>query len=162
MDTAVMRAINGFAGGPLDGVGLFVAGWLVVVIAALAALPFFSRARRPAAAAGRILASGGIALIAAELLKLAVRRPRPFAALSGIRELIAKNADDWSFPSSHAAIAFGIAFGLWFWNRAWGVRALILASLMGLGRVFVGVHYPSDVLGGALLGFLAAVLLRRR
>jgi undecaprenyl-diphosphatase len=66
---------------------------------------------------------------------------------------------DPSFPSNAAAVGFGMAFGIALTNRPLGALALALASLWGLARVYTGVHYPSDVLGGALLAITITSLM---
>ncbi|MBZ0267529.1 phosphatase PAP2 family protein [bacterium] len=76
-------------------------------------------------------------------------RPRPFRELEGVRQLV--GAHDWSFPSSHAANTFaaGVFLALRFARFRW---ILVLPVLVAYSRVYVGVHYPLDVLAGALLG----------
>ena len=66
---------------------------------------------------------------------------------------------DASFPSDHATAGFAIAVSIVLRSRRIGCLALAMALIMSVGRVAVGVHYPSDVLAGALLGSAAALLL---
>lgn len=109
--------------------------------------------------------AGGIALLAMALgmlctnvvLKQLVLRPRPYVMVEGLIPLLT-SADPNSFPSGHTCAAF--AAGI-IWARAlprtWmRVGAVILAVCMGLSRLYVGVHYPSDVLAGAVVGSLCA------
>jgi undecaprenyl-diphosphatase len=91
-----------------------------------------------------------LALLTAHLIGVLFYRARPFVA-HAVTQLI-PYPPDASFPSDHTTLAFALVVALWpvlgrtrwFWV-AWGV-------LIGLARVMVGVHYPTDVLGGALLG----------
>ena len=69
------------------------------------------------------------------------------------------HAADGGFPSDHATAAFAIGVAVLLRHRAAGVVVLILAALLAVGRVAIGVHYPSDVLAGALLGTAVAVAL---
>ena len=61
--------------------------------------------------------------------------------------------------SDHAILGFAVAVMVWRYNRRVGTALLVLATLLAIARVFVGAHYPSDVLGGALLGALTSVAL---
>jgi undecaprenyl-diphosphatase len=88
-------------------------------------------------------------------------RLRPFANLVDVHQLISKGATENSFPSGHAAVAFALAFTIFFADREWGWAFLVIATLVSLGRVFVGVHYPLDVVGGFFIGLLVAWLVRR-
>lgn len=103
------------------------------------------------------------------ILKPLVARPRPWLDVAGLVPLI-DEPDPNSFPSGHTCAAF--AAGMiwvrvlpWKWGR---VLAVILAVCMGLSRLYVGVHYPSDVVAGALVGSACAwsvwhvYLLRRK
>ena len=87
------------------------------------------------------------------LLKNLVARARPFEVISGI-EMLIKTPTGFSFPSGHACASFAAAFAVvyGFGKRAW--YAYILAVLIAFSRVYLCVHYPSDVLGGAVIGTL--------
>ena len=92
------------------------------------------------------------------ILKLWVARPRPFTVFTEIVPLIPPPAD-FSFPSGHTSCAFAVAFVLYaLLPRRWGVTALVTATLIGLSRLYLEVHYPTDVLVGVLIGFAAAKL----
>lgn len=88
-------------------------------------------------------------------------RPRPFISHPDLTHL-ALHVDPLSFPSGHALLAFTIASSLYLsgYRRTGGIL-LVLATLVALGRVFAGVHYPSDVLAGALIGVLVSWYLQR-
>ncbi|MGJ5748883.1 undecaprenyl-diphosphatase [Streptomyces puniciscabiei] len=99
-------------------------------------------------------------------LKLVVREDRPCQSLH-VRTLEACPAPgDWSFPSNHAAIAAAAAVALVFVSRRLGATAVVAALAMGVSRVWVGAHYPHDVLAGLAVGALVAVMamvaVRRR
>lgn len=64
---------------------------------------------------------------------------------------------DPSFPSDHATAAFAIAVAITLRSRRAGYLALAMATILAVARVAVGIHYPGDVLGGALLGTLSAL-----
>lgn len=91
-------------------------------------------------------------------------RPRPFDMYPGEVELLFYRPTDPSFPANSSATAFAFASGIWLGNRRVGYLLLLPALLVGFARVFVGVHYPFDVLGGALIGIaatLGAILVLR-
>jgi undecaprenyl-diphosphatase len=91
-----------------------------------------------------------------------VDRARPFVADPHGVHLFSGHAADPGFPSDHATGAFAVAMAIWLRNRRWGTVALIAAAVLSVGRVAIGVHYPSDVLAGAALGCAAALLLFAR
>nr|WP_319489073.1 phosphatase PAP2 family protein [uncultured Caproiciproducens sp.] len=92
------------------------------------------------------------------ILKQIIVRPRPFAAFPGHKLLIAAPGG-YSFPSGHAASAFAAAFILRKADKRFGFPALFLALLIAFSRVFLFVHYPSDILTGAILGVLCAAFI---
>jgi undecaprenyl-diphosphatase len=88
------------------------------------------------------------------ILKNLVARIRPYEAVNGLVLMINKQTD-WSFPSGHTGSSFACATVL-FLNlpRPYGILALVLATFIGLSRLYVGIHYPSDVLFGAVNGII--------
>jgi undecaprenyl-diphosphatase len=145
-----------------DPLGAFVGGSEVLFLAVLVGLfllvpgPRRAVAQRAAVAAG---ASAALALVVAHFVSAAVDRPRPFVTHAGTIHAFLAHAPDPSFPSDHATAAFAIAAAVALRQRRWGLVLLALAAVVAAGRVFLGLHYPSDVLAGAALGGAVAVLL---
>ena len=95
------------------------------------------------------LSSMGLSGLAVFVLNMLYFRSRPFVELD-VNLLFYKPTDS-SFPANSAAAAFGIAFGIWGVNRKLGWFAIGVAAVYGLARVYVGVHYPLDILAGAAI-----------
>jgi undecaprenyl-diphosphatase len=112
--------------------------------------------RRAAVAAAL---SAGLALAVGKLISEAVDRARPFVADPHGVHLFSAHTPDPGFPSDHATAAFAIATAIVLRKRGWGIFALAAAAVLSLGRVAIGVHYPTDVLAGAALGAAAALAL---
>lgn len=90
------------------------------------------------------------------LLKPLIARARPYQLHPGVQLLIAPPSD-YSFPSGHAAVSFTAAAALGASHaKAWG-WSLALAILLALSRLYLYVHYPTDILAGALVGTLAGL-----
>lgn len=99
-------------------------------------------------------------LVSSQVLKPVFDRLRPCFALPESTLLLARQARSGSFPSSHAANSFAAAVALFGASRALGWAGLLLAGLISYSRVYLGVHYPSDSLAGALIGSSISLLLR--
>jgi undecaprenyl-diphosphatase len=108
-------------------------------------------------AAVSALASGALAVLVTEVIAKIWDRHRPF--VDHHVHVWGTHARDASFPSSHASAAFAIAFAVLLFDRVVGAIFIAAAIVIGVGRVVVGVHYPSDVLGGFLIGLAAAILV---
>ncbi|MFF6915655.1 phosphatase PAP2 family protein [Streptomyces sp. NPDC012466] len=102
--------------------------------------------------------AAGIAVLVNVPIRGFVERPRPFLDHQGL-EVLVKGKTDYSFVSDHATIVMALAVGLFVANRRFGLVGLVLALFGGFIRVYMGVHYPTDVVGGFALGTAVALLL---
>jgi undecaprenyl-diphosphatase len=133
---------------------LFIATLGIIFLAARG--PRLVDWRRAAVAA---VLSAGLALAIGKVISELVDRARPFVADPNGVHLFSGHAADAGFPSDHATAAFAIAVAIVLRKRGWGIVALIAATVLSIGRVAIGIHYPSDVLAGAALGAAAALAL---
>jgi undecaprenyl-diphosphatase len=133
---------------------LFAATLVIIFLAARG--PRFGDWRRAAVAAAL---SAALALAIGKAISELVDRARPFVADPSGVHLFSNHAADAGFPSDHATAAFAIAVAILLRKRGWGIAALAAATVLSVGRVALGVHYPSDVLAGAALGAAAALAL---
>lgn len=164
MDYTLYKAINGLSGSsPADGVFKLLANDLPAAFVALVALAFLFPwpSRRTERRSGAVLATAaaGLGLLINQPIAHAVDRVRPYVAHPGHAHLLIARSHDPSFPSDHATGAFALAVGIWLYDRVLGSVLLILATLLGFARVYVGTHYPGDVAGGALIGAAAAAVI---
>lgn len=106
------------------------------------------------------LASAAVAMLANQFIAHVIwDRPRPYATHPASDHLLSAASADPSFPSDHATAAFAIAFAVLAFSRRGGLAFLAAATLIGVSRIGLGMHYPSDVLAGAAVGWLAAMLV---
>jgi undecaprenyl-diphosphatase len=91
------------------------------------------------------------------LIRFFYEKPRPFNVL-GFEPLF-NPVSEQAFPSGHVALLFGLAFGIFLFNKKWGFWYLGFSLINGLARVFSGVHWPLDILGGILVGFISFLLV---
>lgn len=126
--------------------------WIVTGVLLL----FFKRTRKVGIC---VLLSLGIGFLAGNLvLKNLVGRSRPCWIDRSVPLLI-PNPRDFSFPSGHTLASFEAAVSIRLFNRSWGRGALVLATLIAFSRMYLFVHFPTDVLGGMILGTAIAIMV---
>ncbi|SRR5581483_3397878 len=166
MDWSIVHSLNGFLyhNDPIEDPLLAYVNaaealyfLLLVVVVVFARHERFAPVRRAAVAAGL---SAGLALLIVKIITEFYDRARPFVAHPGGVHLFAKHAADASFPSDHATASMAIAAAFLLRRRfGLGALTLVFAAILDFGRVAAGFHYPTDVLGGAAIGALAALVL---
>ncbi|RJQ35967.1 phosphatase PAP2 family protein [Candidatus Parcubacteria bacterium] len=134
-----------------------------IAFAVLFLLPIFPRFRQRAwknlemffvALGGAIIAR----LVVAGAIRYFYDRPRPFEVVDNARQLI-DHAIGASFPSGHAVFFFALAAGIWPYYKKTSAAFFGAAMLVSIGRIMGGVHWPSDIIAGAILGIATTGLL---
>lgn len=127
-------------------------GWYALMIA----LPFLA-GQRGLLVTSHLLLAGGMTLPIYKFIKLLTRRARPCNAFDEITRG-GKQLDEYSFPSGHVmhSVAFSIVIAAWF--PAAATTMIVVTTLVALSRVILGLHYPTDVVLGAVLGFWIGTL----
>lgn len=92
-------------------------------------------------------------------IKNIVQRPRPFQVDTSVIPLIFPG--ETSFPSGHTASSFTAAMAIFFYRKKAGIAALFLATMIAFTRLYLFVHFPTDVLGGMIIGVLCAFIIRK-
>jgi len=165
VDFRLEQWINGPAGHhpALDSLMVHAASWGEAIFIALVVGWFligwvrgFPDDRRGAITA---LIGAGVGLLINQVIGHAWARPRPFVTHPGQVHVLLGHSVDASFPSDHAVAAFAISVVLVAVHRKAGFLALLFAALLSYARVYVGDHYPGDVLTGACIGTLVALAL---
>lgn len=163
-DTNLFAALNGmiFRSPVVDGVVIFFAKYYIFVLLALvcaAAMRTYQKSLEnlipfAAAIASAIIARFGVA----SLIRFFYHRPRPFIALNA-PHLFTDSA--FSFPSGHTIFLFALSAAVYTFNKRLGVFIGVSGLLVGIARVAAGVHYPTDIAGGIVLGILVGALCQR-
>jgi membrane-associated phospholipid phosphatase len=99
------------------------------------------------------------AWIISDVIKLIIMSPRPFIFYQDVRPLFLHGGLD-SFPSGHAIFFSALAMSLYFINKRVGVMYFIVALIVGLARITSGIHFPTDIIVGYILGILIAVIFK--
>lgn len=161
IDLYIFNLINGFAGkwASLDYFAMFCAEYLAYVLVAILLLFLainFKKYWKMVLEA--IVAAVVTRFILTDFIRWLWFRPRPFVALH-FPPLINQSPLEASFPSGHASFFFALSTIVFYYNKKAGSLFYIGSFLIVIARVFVGIHWPSDVLAGALLGILMGYIL---
>ena len=164
MDITITQWLNGMAGhwAAVDGIMIAVTKFGVPLMVLAVILQWWGKTPRENLRQTTIMAglSFLIGLGIAQIILLFVHRIRPYDA--GISHLIIERTADWSFPSDHAIASTSIAFAFLFNGfRKHSLAYFAAALLVCLSRVYVGMHYASDILGGAGVALLTAFLVTK-
>ncbi len=161
LDTQIFYMLNSLVGQSrtLDGVIVFFASYLAFILPVIL-LGLVILSQYPKREKWKMLAVIGMSSVVAlgitECIRFFFPRPRPFLALSNVHTLFTDMAA--SFPSAHSTFFFAMSAAVYLYNKKWGIGFFIAIILITIGRVAAGVHYPSDILGGAVLGVAVAYL----
>lgn len=164
LNGSIFDTVNDLAGHATlaDDVMKFAARYMIFVVFAVVASSWFVRSgsdesRRLGVYTACLTAA--LALVGALVIQQFYAHERPFVSRTDVTLLI-RHGRDTSFPSDHASASFALAVGIAVYRLRLGIVLLALASVVAFARVYVGVHYPGDVLGGAALGGGMALTLR--
>jgi undecaprenyl-diphosphatase len=151
----IQQSLSSPGGKVLVGI---TARWLIYLF-----IPFTLLIRKSAQLRDAVYGAAWTALLALTLstaLAAIIGRVRPYLESKGIEAIIPPNLQAGSFPSSHTAVAVGVAIALSYVNVPTGVAAFLIAILVAFGRMAAGMHYVTDIVGGAAVGVLAFVIVK--
>lgn len=161
LDIYLFTGINNFVGKYLwlDTLGIFLAQYFEYILLFVLALFLFKNFKRYLE---MVVESFFAAILAKEIfvdiIRQLIPRARPF--VNGFKLLIYHPVTA-AFPSAHAAFYFAIATIIYLYNKKTGILFLFSAFLIVIARVFTGVHWPSDIFVGSLLGIISALIVNR-
>jgi undecaprenyl-diphosphatase len=157
MDFLLFQIINNLAEKNiwLDNFMIFCAEYLIFGLFLISIFLFFNLTKKKEKIQLIIFtfSSTILAWLLNHLISLIYFRPRPFATHDNIFLLIQHNQDK-SFPSDHTTIAFALGLSIYLFNKKLGIFALICAFFIAFARIFSGLHYPLDILGGIVMASL--------
>ncbi len=147
LNELLFTLINSFAGQNqvLDYTMMFFTGAGIIIIAAIA---LFTKDKLLII---KSIAAGLLAYALSFLVKISYYTPRPFVENPAVH-LLTMHDPDPSFPSTHTLIAVTLATVIYQHNKKLGIISFLIALIVGFSRVYVGVHYPSDVFWSSLIG----------
>lgn len=161
LDLVLFNLINGLAGKweVLDFFGVFFAKYFEYILLfylALFLIVNFKKYWRMVAEA--FIAAVFVRFILAKIMLSIYFRLRPFV-INNVNLLIPYNAQEPSFPSGHASFYFTLSTIVYSYNKKAGILFYVASFLIAIFRVFVGIHWPSDILAGAILGIFMGLIL---
>lgn len=159
LDTKLFYLINNLAQKSQfwDQIWVFANKYGIALFTVIVLLYFFrSRKIFWTAALSAILSRG----ILTEAIRYLYHRPRPFMALENVKLLIEMKNNEASFPSGHTAYMFAIALAVYLFNKKIGGILILVALLLSVTRIYLGVHYPLDIIGGIIIAAISVYIVR--
>lgn len=135
---------------------VFIAEYMVAILAVCLLIYWFSGSRRNRLMVISCCVSFLVAEVLGKLSGSVYSNQQPFAELENVNKLIDKTVGN-SFPSDHTILFFSITVSIWLFRRRYSFLWIVVALLVGISRIWVGVHYPADVLFGAFIASISAV-----
>lgn len=145
----------------MDSLMIFCAKYLVYLIVAGAVVVFFLIKNKKERICYLFFVGASIFLsriVFTELIRLIWHRPRPF--LINHVTLLIEHSTSGSFPSGHTTFLFALSAAVYCFNKKFGIAAFIASFIVGISRIFVGVHWPLDILGGIIVGVLSVIIVK--
>ncbi len=163
MNQSLFYFLNSFAGKSacFDGLVVFFAHYFPYLLVGVFLLILIWEKDRDKKIKAIFLAAASIVLsrlVITEIIRYFYFVSRPFVIDPTVHQLIFHEANG-SFPSGHAAFFFALAMVIFFFYKKWGIVFFVSAILIGLARIIAGVHWPIDVLGGAIIGILSSFFI---
>lgn len=162
MDLIIFQQINQFAGKwvCLDAVGIFLVQYFEYILIFCFLLFLIVNVKKY----WRMVVQAFLAAILArfvivEIIRYFLPRNRPFVENSV--NLLVSHSQESSFPSGHAAFYFALSTVIYSYNKKAGILFFLASFLIVISRVFVGIHWPSDILAGAIIGILVGWLVNK-
>lgn len=163
IDLEIFNFINGLAGRwpLLDFTGIFFAKYFeyfLLFVLLLFLIKDYKKYWRMVAEA--LVAAIFVRFVLVEIIRIIRFRARPFT-YENFTQLIPYDFDKTSFPSGHASFYFALSTVIYGYNKKAGILFYIASFLIIISRVFVGIHWPSDILAGAVLGVFVGTILNK-
>jgi len=162
MDYLIFQKLNSFVGQyPLiDFLAIFSANYLGYVLILILFIYFLKDSKKyKPILINSLLAAFFSRFIITEIIRFFWERPRPF--INNSVNLLLEHSASPSFPSGHAAFFFALSAMVYLYNKKAGIWFLITSFLISVSRVYGGIHWPSDILAGALIGIISAYFFHK-
>ncbi len=166
-DIKIFQALNGLANHSkiLDLLGIFFAEYFLYLLILFLLFFLFWPKKDRIKNRAMVLISLAAAFFARygvkSIILLFYERPRPYMNLPSVHKLISVNPIEnfQSFPSGHTIFLFALSTVIYFFNKKLGIFFLVCSAIIAVARIFVGVHWPSDILAGAVLGIIIGTVI---
>ena len=161
MDYLIFQQINNLAlkNLYLDEAAIFCASFLGYILIGTLLILLINNFKKDYKTVTLAFISGIFSRFVVEITRFIWHRPRPF--IGNQVNLLINHSPSASFPSGHATFFFALSTLIYFYNKKIGILFLIASFFISISRVFCGIHWPTDILAGALVGILSALIIKK-